>query len=216
MKCYSYLQWITTASLVLATSAIDLVIADAVPPTPPPIVGITRPVGAACPIVPVLNTDEVMQVWSDRPFFLWRNYPRGAMSQIDVQSRVDEMEASSILFRATVAGESFVSYVGTPLERGQVYEWGAYSNTMGAPQIIPFEVMPEDEYEQVAMELEAAEQEWQAAGLSPEEQILERITFFAERQLWSDAMQAAFTVPDPSEALTEYQTLVLSLACSGN
>ena len=215
----TYIQWLTTVGLTVGTGAIALFplpgIADDTP-TPPPQPGITRPSDAACLITPVADGVEVAQVWSDRPFFLWKNYPRGAVRSVEVQSRYGESTFSSYsLFRVTVNGETQVSYVGTPLERGQDYEWVAYSNTMSAPQIIPFQMMPEDEYEQVAIELEAAEQEWRTAGLSPEEQVFERITFFAERGLWSDAMREAFTVANPSGAVLDYQALVMSSACAG-
>jgi hypothetical protein len=223
MSNNAYTHWITTISMVLGAGAIALLPGsisyaddnreDSL--TPRPIPGGVRPGDAACLITPVADGDEVAQIWSDRPFFLWKNYPRGAVRTVEVQSRYQESTFSSyLLFRVTVNGETQVSYVGTPLERGQDYEWVAYSNTVSAPQIIPFQMMPEDEYEQVAIELEAAEQEWRTAGLSPEEQVLERITFFAERGLWSDAMRVAFTVANPSGAVLDYQALVMSLACS--
>ncbi|WP_204153418.1 hypothetical protein [Leptolyngbya sp. CCY15150] len=215
----TYIQWLATVGLTVGTGAIALFplpgIADDTP-TPPPQPGITRPSDAACLITPVADGVEVAQVWSDRPFFLWKNYPRGAMRTVEVQSRDAQfISFTYTLFRATVSGETQISYVGTSLERGQVYQWVAYSDTMSAAQVIPFEVMSDDEYEQVAIELEAAEQEWQTAGLLPEEQVLERITFFAERGLWSDAMRVAFTVPNPSEELLDYQELVMLSACSG-
>lgn len=222
--CADFYAWpMATMSLTLGLGAIAFLpspgIANETPPTPPPITSTVRPGDAACPIAPVSSEEQVMQIWSDRPFFLWRNYPRGTMESIEVEWR-DEIFSGfeRSLFRATVTGESYVSYVGTPLERGMQYYWLPYSSAMD-PFIfvegIPFEIMSEEAYAQVTQELEMAEQQWQEADLSPEEQIVERVAFFAERELWSDAMREAFTAPNPSDALLDYRELVFSSACSG-
>ncbi len=103
------------------------------------------------------------------------------------------------------------SYDGPPLQRGQTYEvlfFGDWVTSMppAGQRSVPggasqrFRVLSQTEETAVKAALTALEAKLKATGASEEAIALERANFFAQRQLWSDAAQAAFSLKDPAPA----------------
>ncbi len=206
-KFYALITTSTLLSVILASGWLGFfplsVNADD-PPLPRDAGGVR---GGTCLIAPVGNTDQLGLVWSDRPFLIWKNYERGLPLQA-VELR--EAGSEEILFRATVAGEETVAYVGAPLQRGVTYEWLAYAS-LPWPRIQQFQVADSATHNQIAAELEQLEAEELSTEADP---TLRQIIFFAERELWSDALRVTFTAAHPSEAVIRYQEAIYDHACA--
>jgi hypothetical protein len=171
--------------------------------------------GEICEIAPVKlvdpdakqeNSQEIQEVWSDRPLFLW-TIKRGMAQRIElfVQGSADAPWSREI-----EAGETKVSYDGEPLEPGQTYEW-----QLSALALFPikstgvrFQVMESQKRDRITAELRQLEE--RLKGASAETIALEKANFFAERELWSDALRELYSVPTPSaelsRAITQIQT----------
>jgi hypothetical protein len=67
--------------------------------------------------------------------------------------------------------------------------------------------------DRLAAELAAMETQLSAAGSTAEEIALERANYFAQRDLWSDALQEIYSVKNPSAALTSNAQEILTYLC---
>ncbi|HAJ58363.1 MAG TPA: hypothetical protein DCP31_03070, partial [Cyanobacteria bacterium UBA8543] len=70
------------------------------------------------------------------------------------------------------------------------------------------------ERDQIKMQLQNLEKELQAKGASAEEIAMQRAQFFVQQNLWSDVLQAAYSVKNPSPALTEMIEALPNKLCS--
>jgi hypothetical protein len=154
-----------------------------------------------CPIAPakLVGSDSpnsrqgvVVEVWSDRPLFLWKG---GGIWQFELLLPGSEKPWTPKLSQ----GETKVIYDGKPLQPGQSYEWrvtGAYPIRQG-----PFRVMEREKRDRIAKELTALEEQLKKQRASAERIALEKANYFAERGLWPDALRELYSVPKPSAQL---------------
>lgn len=153
-----------------------------------------------CAVAPgaLLNIEEreptTSAVWSDRPFFFWQ----GSWSRIEVRSlRSGELMWSQALEpdqRSIIYGEK-----GKPLQAGRAYYWRllpAESSQNSLPRII-FRAMEPEERDRITAELSPIE------GATAEDTAIARANYFADRELWSDALRELSAVEHPSEKLLE-------------
>lgn len=165
-----------------------------------------RPVhgrGLICAIAPVKLVDqdavqgeirEIQEVWSERPLFLWTTQG-GAVQQIELF-----LERSDTAFwsREIPDGKTSIIYDGEPLKPGQTYEWRL---TAPFPKAQPlFRVMESQERDRITAGLKQVEKQFK--GASAEKMALEKANYFAEEELWSDALRELYSVPSPSTELT--------------
>ncbi|NER19885.1 MAG: hypothetical protein F6J96_03965 [Symploca sp. SIO1C2] len=144
-----------------------------------------------CPIWPNGNDPELFEIWSNEPLFIWQ----GTVREIEVRLPGSE----SALWRYKVeANQSQQLYQGPELQSGEEYDyWVSYEVTEGGETTtdtttIPF--MIKEEQETIANELEKL----QVEGASGEENALARAQYFAQQQIWSDALKEVFGVANPS------------------
>ena len=163
-----------------------------------------RPISGLCAIAPVKLVDpdaeqgeirEIQKVWSDRPLFLW-NSQGGTVQQIELF-----LEGSDTAFwsRKIPEGATSIIYDGKPLQPGQTYEWQL---TAPFPQAQPlFRVMDSQEREEIKVGLKQLEEQFK--GASAEKMALEKANYFAEQELWSDALRELYSVPNPLAELRD-------------
>jgi hypothetical protein len=155
--------------------------------------------GGICAIAPVKlvdrdakqeNSQEIQEVWSARPLFLWQG---GRVQQIELFLPGSQEPWT----RKIPEGETKVNYDGEPLQPGQTYEWRIL-----APHPIkqdPFQVVEPKKRDRISAELKQLEERLE--GASAETIALEKANYFAERELWSDALRELYLVPTPSVEL---------------
>lgn len=163
-----------------------------------------RPISGLCAIAPVNLVDpdvkqgeirEIQKVWSDRPLFLW-NSKGGTVQQIELF-----LEGSDTAFwsREIPEGATSIIYDGKPLQPGQTYEWRLNAPF---PQAQPlFRVMDSQERASITAKLKQVEEQYK--GESAEKIAMEKADYFAQKELWSDALRELYSVPSPSAELRD-------------
>lgn len=146
--------------------------------------------GAQCPYSPgLVGANDT--IWSDRPVFLWRSTGQ-TLSLYDY-------DTDELLWQQQVeAGTEAVVYDGTPLQAGGLYRW-VLMHPETSDFNATFVVMEEQERDMLAAELRQEEAQWAAAGLTVQQQAVERAMFFGDRRLWSDALQEIHTIRGSAE-----------------
>ncbi|MBD2741857.1 hypothetical protein [Coleofasciculus sp. FACHB-1120] len=163
--------------------------------------------GAICAIAPgkLVDADslhakpgEILEIWSDRPLFLW-NIQGGTVKRIDLSRQGNK---GVLWYRPIAPEQTRAVYDEEPLQPGQLYEWYLYASAPYPIQIgFVFQVMESERRDRITAELTALEERFK--GASEETIALEKANYFAERELWSDALQQLYSVPKPSAELVD-------------
>lgn len=147
--------------------------------------------GDLCLITPV----NQKPIYSNRPLFLWK----GNLTKIAVASS----ENHNPFWENPISGEkTFVSYAGNDkLEPGKSYEWYGYREN--PVMLAKFQVMDTQQNQVVSDDLKTLERKLQTKGLNKEAIALHKVQYFIDQELWSDALQEAYSVPNPSTELLQ-------------
>lgn len=187
----------------------------------------TRPIGL-CSITPMSLEATQAQIWSDRPLLIWAEPYLGAGVQGSVKA-VDLHQSdnpaplwsqSTALLDSTADGPSpstwqleQVAYAAMPLDPGQSYTWVLYDGQNRPLESGDFQLMAADQRQAIAAELATLEADLTADGATAEAIAFAKASYFAEQNLWSDALQVVFAVENPSPSLVEFQNQVLTQMC---
>ncbi len=165
--------------------------------------------GEICPIAPQKLIDqsssnsteeEIQQVWSDRPLFLWK-VKNGVATQVELLIPGDKQ---AFWQREIKSGETHIIYDGEPLQPGLLYQWQL---TVKAPykkvRRVNFQVMEQQPRDRITAELAQLEAQLKQKAASAEVIALDKANYFVEKELWSDALRELYSVPTPSAELTQ-------------
>ena len=177
--------------------------------------------GGACAVAPGLlaeqksndsSTQNKLAVWHERPMFVWD----GKATQVQVR---DHANREVVLWTQPVGAAQQVLYSGDALQPGKYYQWqvlGEEPTSSDRNYWITFALMSSEQHDQIKTELETLEQQLQSSRSSAEEVALQKAAYFADRNLWSDALQVLFTVENPSASfLQERRSYVAQLCPQG-
>jgi hypothetical protein len=169
-----------------------------------------------CPISPGL-LDEKNIIWSDRPLFLWQG--NIIPLEIRVYSPFDPQQEQQIIWRENIT-KSFptmnyhgIPYGGKSLEAGKTYDWEIFNPADKSKLRRSFQIMTTPDRDRLNQELTSLTAQLQAQGMSTEAIALERANYFAERSLWSDALQSMSSVSNPSPEFSQKVSELLSYLC---
>ncbi|MCU0533503.1 MAG: DUF928 domain-containing protein [Hydrococcus sp. Prado102] len=176
--------------------------------------------GNLCPITGLLEKQNV--IWSDRPLFLWQGT---GIIEIKVYAPFDPNTDEKLLWSQKVKTEdktnpfNGIPYNGEQLQSGKSYDWELiYLDEKGRQETtnkLTFQVMKSPERDRISAELNTLQTQLQAEGATTEEIALQRANYFAERDLWSDALQEIYSVPNPSpDLINNYNNLLTSVCKS--
>jgi Domain of Unknown Function (DUF928) len=192
-------------------------------PQPPikPRKGGSRPRQSICLISPDVPS-QTRIIWNTKPLFIWHNGEfqpsRGnqAIRQVKkiavatLDSKLDSQTNSQrnnqkYLSTQIVAGKQSITYQGEPLKPGQTYTWLVFlTQEATAPTMfVNFKIMEANQRDRITIELKRLEQLQRQKGANPETIALEKTKYFADKGLWSDALQQAYSVPKPSSELAQ-------------
>ena len=167
--------------------------------------------GKICEIAPGL-LGEINVIYSDRPLFLWQG--RVSSLEVHLYSAFSLEKEQEILWSQTVSNESQnLLYTGEPLQPGQIYDWEIVVNPQSNRRRISFQVMGGEKRQLISRELEQLETELTISGATVEEITLERAYYFAQRDLWSDALQELFSLENSSTALSGNAQEIVEYLC---
>lgn len=185
---------------VLAFTTIVLSVANFVAPItadeppsdllPPPGGGRRGEICVLAPITPVGTVD----LWSDRPLFLWQ----GTVRRIAVT-----VDGSKIWDATPATGDRSMVYSGPPLQSGQLYRWQVVLEQSPIYNI-PFQLMSLEARAAVDAELATLEAQLVEANATPNTVALSRARVFAARQLWADTLRELLSIEHPDAAIERY------------
>jgi hypothetical protein len=179
---------------------------DNEPPVKPATGGGTSRGGFICAIAPrAIGT--ITEVWSDRPLFVWQ----GVVGQLEVRKPATK----ETLWRQAVSATSRrVIYGGEPLQPGQTYHWVIFDQANRSIAEFPFQVMESEKRDRIKTRLQILDVELKQKGATAEEIALRRAQYFAQWQLWSDALREVFSVENPSAPLAEIAQSIPTSRCT--
>ncbi|NJR65655.1 MAG: CHASE2 domain-containing protein [Leptolyngbyaceae cyanobacterium CRU_2_3] len=166
--------------------------------------GLSRSIGF-CPITPGLV--ETDQVWSDRPLFVWR----GSVEQI----RLRKLGSQEVLWSQTLDSQSrSIVYNGAALAPGQVYQWELLSQSRGNASFV-FQVMEAERRTPIANQLQEIDTRLTARGSTREAIAIQKAQYFADQNLWSDALQWLYSIENPSASTSQAIQQIEAALCDG-
>ncbi|BAY89470.1 DUF928 domain-containing protein [Tolypothrix sp. LEGE 11397] len=161
-----------------------------------------------CPISPGIP-NETTQIWSDRPLFIWQ----GQIQNIIV--RTSGSDTDDLWNQPIVENQQSTTYAGAKLQPGQTYEWIVYRGDNPFPSV-SFQVMETQQRDRITTEVQTLEQQLQTKGATKEAIALAKAQYFANLQLWSDALQQAYSVAEPSPELQQIRLDIAQNLCKTN
>ncbi|NJM20848.1 MAG: DUF928 domain-containing protein [Richelia sp. SM1_7_0] len=168
-------------------------------PEPPikPRKGTSRPQKPICLISPDAPS-QTRIIWNTKPFFLWQ----GDIKKIAVGIPGNE----EYLTTQIVTGTQNANYTGKPLEPGQTYRWSVFLSEgegTSPTMFVPFKIMEASQRKRITAELRLIERLQKNQGADAENIAVSKAEYFAQKGLWSDALQQFYSVPNPSPELSQ-------------
>ncbi|ASC73449.1 uncharacterized protein XM38_044160 [Halomicronema hongdechloris C2206] len=161
--------------------------------------------GDLCLVAPATTSPEI---WHLNPVFLWQGGLIEALEVHDVASGDSLWRVDLFNFLPRLR------YNGPGLEPGREYTWTLYDDLTGdAIMKADFQVMESDERQRIATELEQLTQDLRDSGADPLDIGLARITYFAEQELWADALTEVYLTRPAAPALSHYVREVTKRIC---
>lgn len=165
--------------------------------------GSSRPVeprtgeGLICANSPAFKSDSPY-LWTRQPLLTWNGSP-SVLQIIDVQSK-------EIIWQKSV--ESNVSTrevrVDKSLELGRKYSWRTMSKPDKINSEVSFQIVDIGKWDMIDRNLKALEQNLKQQNLDPEEIALEKINYFARREMWGDVQEIIARLPTTSRQKEEF------------
>ena len=103
-----------------------------------------------------------------------------------------------------VTGNQSVNYTGKALEPGQTYRLSIILSELekaSPTMFVPFKIMEAPQRNRISAELRLLERLHKNKGA--ENIAVTKAKYFAQKGLWSDALQQAYSVPNPSPELSQ-------------
>ncbi|NEP01671.1 MAG: hypothetical protein F6K58_24045 [Symploca sp. SIO2E9] len=182
-----------------------------------------------CSIWPNPDDQDLREIWNDRPLFIWKNTGEFEIAQIEVRVKSDDSKTAKKPYKV----EDFNQVIGRehnliyhkyndpePLNHGQEYFlWLKYQrkfkDTNGEESMVPgehlapFKIVQNGNFRN-QIEAELNELISQNVNLNNQEIAEERAKYFVDLKLWSDFIQEAFSVKNPSADLIEFKEVILN------
>ena len=151
--------------------------------------------GPMCLIVPDAPT-QTRIIYNTKPLFLWK----GDIKKI----AVGIPGSKEYLKTQIVTGSQNANYTGKPLEPGKTYRLSIFLSELESAsptKFVPFKIMEAPERNRIAAELRLIEK--LQKNKDAEAIAFSKAKYFAENGLFSDALQQAYSVPNPSPELSQ-------------
>ena len=166
-----------------------------------------------CAITPAV-LGETNVIWSDHPLFLWK----GKAQSVELRPyQFDVAYAKQPILWSFSPTAQQANYPNVLLEAGKRYEWqvtyvSPQTNEPSRWQQI-FRVMDKAERDRMVQDLNSLQVRLTATSATTEEIALARANFFADQDLWSDALQQVYAVGSSFEAGNEFLQAMTARVC---
>lgn len=174
--------------------------------------------GGVCLITPGYRTSTL---WSDRPLFVWKVTGNKPVERIEIRIADSNTPVWSQVISPTT---NQIIYQGRALQPNQTYEVILYDAT-GEPltqdaDLHPrFTLMDEDQRQQIQQDLASNTKQLEPqtdAGASQFSEgviAVEKAVYLSQQELWSDALQVLYSVPERSSELQQLIEAATTEAC---
>lgn len=172
--------------------------------------GSSRPVeprtaeGLVCANSPAFKSDSPY-LWTRQPLLAWNGSP-SVLQIIDVQSK-------EIIWQKSV--ESNINArevrVDKSLELGRKYTWRTISKPDKINSEVSFQIVDIGKWDMIDRNLKALEQNLKQQNLDAEEIALEKINYFARREMWGDVQEIIARLPTTSREKEEFVQLGIQI-----
>lgn len=152
--------------------------------------------GRFCALTP-MDIETGIKLWNDQPIFAWN----GSITRLELRNHNGE---ALLWSRSVSQADRSIQYTDKPLEAGETYTLWLYTSTSFIPdyQVI-FQLLNSEEKTEISQEIEQFESDLNTNN--NEEIALARFQYFADKQLWADAISQPFSVQNPSESLIQFR-----------
>ena len=154
--------------------------------------------GRICMFSPDSPDGKIRVIWNTQPLFLWE----GTVEKMKLRP---ENDRNNNLWNQPLKGQNSAIYQGSPLQPGKTYHWVIDG------MFVPFQIMEEGQRNKITQELKALESQYQ--GSTAEDIASAKANYFIERNLWSDALQQAYAVDNPSPELVKIRQEIRQNLC---
>lgn len=138
-----------------------------------------------------------VKIWDHQPLFVWQ----GEMGGIKV---IETRSQKEVWRKSVEPGTNTLLYDGEPLEPGKDYSWLDSTRSLEElPTKVTFRPMREEKRDEITAALEELETKAQGEGKTELDIADERINYFIEKELWSDALKEMHLISNPSEEILE-------------
>lgn len=150
--------------------------------------------------------EKTRVIWSTRPLFLWK----GKVEKVALNKNID----TTLWSQEIKPGQKFANYTGKSLQPGETYYWVVFNeNSQNQPSgNVPFQIMQVQQRQVINNELTALEKQHQGKG--SEAIALKKTQYFVQKELWSDALQQAYSVENPSADLRKIREEIPKELCN--
>lgn len=139
------------------------------------------------------DLDGRIEVWSDRPLFLWQE------SIVGIEVR--HLRSDELMWTQPLEPKArSITYAGKPLQAGEDYYW---HETLNSFDSVSFRMMTANESAVITAELEQRSSKLKAVGATANKIALERVNYLIEQRLWSDALREIYSEPNLFSELIE-------------
>lgn len=146
---------------------------------------------------PASNQQGTQEIWSDKPLFLWR-----AVKAKVIKIEIFEKRSPDVFETLEIKdGATRVVYKGKPLQPGKSYEWRLLAQTGAGTtkgRIFEFTIMDSAKRRDITDGLTKLDEKQRG---SVEKIALEKANFFAQKEMWTDALLQLYSVANPSSEL---------------
>ncbi|MBD2776394.1 hypothetical protein [Iningainema tapete] len=149
-------------------------------------------------------------IWSDRPFIIWQGNPK----KIGLSQGIPDPTATENI----KIGKLYATYTGKPLQLGQTYSWLVAAIDQSWTGNIRFKIMEPQQRQRITNDLQQLEQQEKSKGTTAEGIAFAKANYFLKQEppLWSDALQQAYSVENPSPDLAKMREEIVKDWCKSN
>ncbi|MEQ9551931.1 MAG: hypothetical protein RIM23_20270 [Coleofasciculus sp. G3-WIS-01] len=168
--------------------------------------------GSVCPISPAYNPLAIPLVWSNRPLFMWRLKEGEEIGKLELWQHVTQ---DVVWSKQVSPSEDMLLYDGEALQPGERYFWVLFNQDSVPLYRLAFQMVDQPTRDRISSDLMTIEAQLQDDRASTEEIAYAKAQYFATRQMWADVLQQAYSVENPSMALTDFLQMTRQQFCSG-
>lgn len=166
--------------------------------------------GSRDPNLCLISPTREQLIWHRNPVFIWKGH---ATTGLRLTADPDNSLWQETVEEHKVGG--YRAYISdSQLEPGQQYTWMFYTISKTNPAMeISFQIMDVDLHAEHATALAEIRQEFITEGADQEAIALASASYFLSHNLRADAVQAIFTVSNPSQTLIDTRAAIVAAIC---